>query len=35
MAREMVDAALGALDGFDHRSDPLRALARYVIERDR
>ena len=32
-ARELVDDALAALEGFDHRADPLRALARYIITR--
>ena len=29
-AREAVDAALGALSGFDHKAEPLRELARYI-----
>ncbi|MGM0412498.1 MAG: (2E,6E)-farnesyl diphosphate synthase [Pseudomonadota bacterium] len=33
-ARAMVDDALTALAGLDERADPLRELARYVIERD-
>jgi geranylgeranyl diphosphate synthase type II len=35
LAREQVEAALGAIADLDDRSDPLRAIARYVIERDR
>jgi geranylgeranyl diphosphate synthase type II len=34
-ARIHVERALGALDRFDGRADPLRAIARYVIERKR
>jgi geranylgeranyl diphosphate synthase type II len=34
LARRASDAALAALDGFDARADPLRALARYIVERD-
>jgi geranylgeranyl diphosphate synthase type II len=34
-AKKLVNNALEALDGFDHRSDPLRAIAGYVIERKR
>lgn len=33
MARRLVDDALQALSVFDNRSDPLRAIARYIIER--
>jgi len=29
-----VEAALRALDGFDSRAEPLRAIARYIVERD-
>jgi geranylgeranyl diphosphate synthase type II len=29
----MVERALSALEGFDHRADPLRNLARYIVER--
>ena len=32
-ARELRDQALGALDGFPAAADPLRALARFVVER--
>ncbi len=35
LAGEQVAAALSAIAGLDRRSDPLRAIARYVIERDR
>ncbi len=34
LARRASDAALAALDGFDQDADPLRALARYIVERD-
>jgi geranylgeranyl diphosphate synthase type II len=34
-AKKLVYNALRALDSFDHRSDPLRAIAGYVIERKR
>lgn len=30
---KLIDDALAALETFDHRADPLRAVARYVIER--
>ena len=33
--RELINNALQAIDGFDSRSDPLRALATYIIERKR
>ncbi|MDO9567348.1 MAG: polyprenyl synthetase family protein [Candidatus Desulfaltia sp.] len=32
-AEKLADNALQALDGFDNRSDPLRAIAGYIIER--
>jgi len=32
-ARDLVNDALKALHGFDSRSDPLRAIASYIIER--
>jgi geranylgeranyl diphosphate synthase type II len=32
-ARELVNDALAALERFDHRAEPLRALARYIITR--
>ncbi|MGI4790366.1 MAG: polyprenyl synthetase family protein [Janthinobacterium lividum] len=34
LARRACDAALTALDGFDHHAEPLRALAHYIVERD-
>jgi len=34
-AKELVNSALQALDIFDNRSDPLRAIACYIIERNR
>ncbi len=34
-AADLVDQALRSLDIFDSKSDPLRAIARYVIERQR
>lgn len=34
-ARDLVDKALAALSGFDRQADPLRAIAGYVISRDR
>lgn len=30
---QSIDAAIKALDRFDHRADPLREIARYIIER--
>jgi geranylgeranyl diphosphate synthase type II len=35
MAREMIRSALNALDIFDEKSEPLRAIAEYIIERKR
>lgn len=32
-ARSLVDKALKELSGFDEKSEPLRAIARYIIER--
>ncbi|MBV6286662.1 (2E,6E)-farnesyl diphosphate synthase [Pseudomonas aegrilactucae] len=32
-ALELRDLALAALDGFDDKAEPLRALARYIVER--
>ncbi|HZV83033.1 MAG TPA: farnesyl diphosphate synthase [Geobacteraceae bacterium] len=32
-AAELLDMSLEALSGFDHRADPLREIARYVVER--
>jgi geranylgeranyl diphosphate synthase, type II len=34
-ARKLINTALKALDYFDNKSDPLRAIARYIIERKR
>ncbi len=34
-ARQLIDRALRALDIFDNNADPLRAIARYIIERER
>jgi len=34
-ARQLVDSALQSLDIFDTKADPLRAIAAYVIQRDR
>lgn len=34
-ARELIDKALKALEPFDHRSEALRAIAKYIIERQR
>ncbi|MCL2458866.1 MAG: polyprenyl synthetase family protein [Desulfobulbus sp.] len=33
MAREAVQEAIAALAAFDHQADPLRALARYIVDR--
>jgi geranylgeranyl diphosphate synthase type II len=35
IARELAEKALKALDGFDKRADPLRAIALYIVERRR
>ncbi len=35
IAQKLVNNALQSLDYFDDRSDPLRAIARYIIERKR
>lgn len=32
-AEELVSIALKALEGFDEKADPLRAIARYIVER--
>jgi farnesyl diphosphate synthase len=34
-ARELIDAALAALECFDTGADPLRWIARYIIDRER
>lgn len=33
MAREHVERAVEALERFDHKADPLRAIARYLLDR--
>ncbi|MGC8719598.1 MAG: polyprenyl synthetase family protein [Thermodesulforhabdaceae bacterium] len=35
IAREHVERALSAISGYDAKADPLRAIARYVLERTR
>lgn len=35
LAENLINRALLALEPFDHRSEPLRAIARYVVERKR
>lgn len=32
-ARELMESALNSLSRFDHRADPLREIARYMVER--
>ncbi len=32
-ARELSEKACAAIDGFDHRADPLRSLAEYIVSR--
>ena len=34
-ARQLVEKALHAIESFDKKSEPLRAIARYIIERNR
>lgn len=34
-ARQLIEKALVALESFDNRSDPLRAIANYIIDRKR
>ena len=34
-AAQLIDDALGALESFDQKADPLRAIARYIHERNR
>ena len=34
-ARALIDRALQAIASFDNKADPLRAIARYIIERNR
>ncbi len=33
-AKELLQTAISALEVFDHRADPLRAIARFVVERE-
>ncbi len=33
-AKELLDQAISALDGFDNAADPLRAIATFVVERE-
>ena len=33
-ARQLVDTALTAIEGFDKNADPLRGIAQYIIDRD-
>jgi geranylgeranyl diphosphate synthase type II len=33
MAADLVDESLQSLQGFDHRADPLREIARYIVSR--
>ncbi len=35
IANDLVDSALGALKTFDESADPLRAIAQYIIDRDK
>mgnify|MGYP001606286509 CR=1 FL=1 len=34
-AKELVDIAVSALDGFDSKADPLREIARFIVARDK
>jgi geranylgeranyl diphosphate synthase type II len=34
LARESSEAAVAALEALDHRAEPLRAFARFIVERD-
>ena len=34
LAQECADRAIGRLDGFDAKADPLRAIARYIVDRN-
>lgn len=34
-AAQLVEGALAALEAFDQKADPLRAIARYILERNR
>ena len=33
LAQECADRAIGRLDGFDGKADPLRGIARYIVSR--
>jgi len=33
-ARQLIEKALHAIESFDNKSEPLRAIARYIIERN-
>jgi geranylgeranyl diphosphate synthase type II len=35
LAQQLIDQAMEALDDLDHRADPLRAIASYIIQRQR
>lgn len=35
LAEDLIQRALLSLESFDHRSEPLRAIARYIVERQR
>ncbi len=35
LARELIEQALQALESFDYRAEPLRAIAHYIINRNR
>jgi geranylgeranyl diphosphate synthase type II len=34
MAEELIDKAIGALEPFGEKAEPLRGIARYIITRD-
>ena len=33
LAQDCADRAIGRLDGFDEKADPLRGIARYIVDR--
>jgi len=33
-ARHLIDSALQSIGAFDNKADPLRALARFIIDRN-
>ena len=35
LQKDLIDAAVNSLEGFDEKADPLRQIALYIIERDR